>query len=91
MCIVYTPNPSQVMGLECHTECPYFQQGLKLVALSAVSDFQCYVLIRSFAIDIISIEFRFASAFQYAAFSAHIAIVQAFPFIKYIVQTLFTG
>lgn len=79
------------MGLECHTECPYFQQGLKLIALSAVSDFQCYVLIRSLAIDIISIEFRFASAFQYAAFSAHIAIVQAFPFIEYIVQTLFTG
>ena len=91
MCIVYTPNPSQVMGLECHTECPYFQQGLKLVALPAVSDLQCYVLIRSLAIDIISIEFRFASAFQYVAFSAHIAIVQAFPFIEYIVQTLFTG
>ena len=58
--------------------------------LSVASDFQCYIHIRPLAVYIVGIESFFASDFKNMAFAAYLAIMQAFPFVQNVIQTLFS-
>ena len=68
--------------------CPRLFRSLR--GLSAVSDFQSYIHIRTLAIYIVGIELLFTSAFQHVAFAAQLTVVQAFPCMQYIVQSFFS-
>ena len=58
--------------------------------LSVASYIQCYINIRTLAVYIVGIEDFFASAFQDVAFATQLTVVQTFPFVQDIIQTLFS-
>ena len=58
--------------------------------LSVASYIQCYIHIRTLAVYIVGIEDFFASAFQAVAFATQLTVVQTFPFVQDIIQTLFS-